>query len=453
MLVAFTPPGDLRVHSTFPECNSLGAGLNALYSPTLPTFAVNRYQSPPLVPNPSRYSSRTPLLPPLRCLLGLQTGDLRGHPTLTLPERRSLGVDLSRTPSLETHYITVLLFSAYERWPQVFYFFMTGLAPLLTILLRSSTDSNQRRSRLPRVVSDTHLVLLVIYLKPYPSQTKLIVGFAIFRHFTNFGVRVSSHKSSGVYRALRASQLFTSLHLLLPYHMATNDDSGYIYENLRAPANLYDDFKDGNITYADLRPFIDVKWGYGHQQVIIWLGFFKVQRRVLAERRVHDAIRALVPPVVYPCVGCSVRHREYYPLEEILAEGSGAHDSHSKSRLERRANGDDANPSSSSTASSPRCAPDYSPMSCLRTATTRSRLASTTCARARRGQHAKVGSRNAMDGACIRPAASAEARAYSPVVRFRQVYPEVNLGVYLRVHLQVILRSAERWTFRDAFLK
>ncbi|KAJ7150592.1 hypothetical protein C8R43DRAFT_1128059 [Mycena crocata] len=484
MLVAFTPPGDLRVHLTFPECNSLGAGLNALYSPTLPTFAVNRYQSPPLVPNPSRYSSRTPLLPPLRCLLGLQTGDLRGHPTLTLPERRSLGVDLSRTPSLETHYITVLLFSAYERWPQVFYFFMTGLAPLLTILLRSSTDSNQRRSRLPRVVSDTHLVLLVIYLKPYPSQTKLIVGFAISailpsprrtvhpvlapaaprlsakgytrrvsQSGSSFGVRVSSHKSSGVYRALRASQLFTSSTSCFRTTMATNDDSGYIYENLRAPANLYDDFKDGNITYADLRPFIDVKWGYtnelprrrreyrrceyGHQQVIIWLGFFKVQRRVLAERRVHDAIRALVPPVVYPCVGCSVRHREYYPLEEILAEGSGAHDSHSKSRLERRANGDDANPSSSSTASSPRCAPDYSPdvLPADRNYEVEIGLDNVRAGPPRTAR--QVGSRNAMDGACIRPAASAEARAYSPVVRFRQVYPEVNLGVYLRVHLQV----------------
>ncbi|KAJ7148986.1 hypothetical protein C8R43DRAFT_1128751 [Mycena crocata] len=79
------------------------------------------------------------------------TGDLRGHPTLTLPERKSLGVDLSRVPSLEIHYITVLLVSA-------------------------STDSNQRRSRLSRVVSDTHLVLLVSHLKPYPLQTKLIVG-------------------------------------------------------------------------------------------------------------------------------------------------------------------------------------------------------------------------------------------------------------------------------------
>ncbi|KAJ7075359.1 hypothetical protein C8R43DRAFT_1143809 [Mycena crocata] len=427
-----------------------------------PSPSVNHSAQVPIAalgPNPSRYSSRTPLLPPLRCLLGLQTGDLRGHPTLTLPERRSLGVDLSRTPSLETHYITVLLFSA-------------------------STDSNQRRSRLPRVVSDTHLVLLVIYLKPYPSQTKLIVGFAISailpsprrtvhpvlapaaprlsakgytrrvsQSGSSFGVRVSSHKSSGVYRALRASQLFTSSTSCFRTTMATNDDSGYIYENLRAPANLYDDFKDGNITYADLRPFIDVKWGYtnelprrrreyrrceyGHQQVIIWLGFFKVQRRVLAERRVHDAIRALVPPVVYPCVGCSVRHREYYPLEEILAEGSGAHDSHSKSRLERRANGDDANPSSSSTASSPRCAPDYSPdvLPADRNYEVEIGLDNVRAGPPRTAR--QVGSRNAMDGACIRPAASAEARAYSPVVRFRQVYPEVNLGVYLRVHLQV----------------
>ncbi|KAJ7141804.1 hypothetical protein C8R43DRAFT_1131416 [Mycena crocata] len=485
-----------------------------------PSPSVNHSAQVPIAalgPNPSRYSSRTPLLPPLRCLLGLQTGDLRGHPTLTLPERRSLGVDLSRTPSLETHYITVLLFSAYERWPQVFYFFMTGLAPLLTILLRSSTDSNQRRSRLPRVVSDTHLVLLVIYLKPYPSQTKLIVGFAISailpsprrtvvnwgRIFLNnpaapcacprcsqivcegvyakgyseisqsgssFGVRVSSHKSSGVYRALRASQLFTSSTSCFRTTMATNDDSGYIYENLRAPANLYDDFKDGNITYADLRPFIDVKWGYtnelprrrreyrrceyGHQRDHL----AGILQGTTSCSRWYVHFHLLIPPhfglTPGQSVGCMMPSAPWsrlwctpaldavfgigiYPLEEILAEGSGAHDSHSKSRLERRANGDDANPSSSSTASSPRCAPDYSPdvLPADRNYEVEIGLDNVRAGPPRTAR--QVGSRNAMDGACIRPAASAEARAYSPVVRFRQVYPEVNLGVYLRVHLQV----------------
>ncbi|KAJ7089501.1 hypothetical protein C8R43DRAFT_1142171 [Mycena crocata] len=243
-----------------------------------------------------------------------------------------------------------------------------------------------------------------------------------------------------MYRALRASQLFTSSTSCFRTTMATNDDSGYIYENLRAPENLYDNFKDGNITYVDLKPFIDIKWGYtnelprqrreycrceyGHQQVIIWLGFFRVQRRILGERQVHDAIRALVPPVVYPCIGCSVRHREYYPLEEILAEGSGAHDSHSKSRLERRANGDNTNPSS------PRCAPDYSPdvLPADRNYEVKIDLDNVRAGPPRTAR--QVGLRNAMDGACIHPATSAEARVYSLVV----VCPRLEVLSYLGEH-------------------
>ncbi|KAJ7736366.1 hypothetical protein DFH07DRAFT_779712 [Mycena maculata] len=60
----------------------------------------------------------------------------------------------------------------------------------------------------------------------------------------------------------------------------------------------YDEYTRGKISYADLKPFIDDKWGHtntlprrrreyrrcenGHHQVIIWLGFFKLQRRILA---------------------------------------------------------------------------------------------------------------------------------------------------------------------------
>ncbi|KAJ7148977.1 hypothetical protein C8R43DRAFT_1128741 [Mycena crocata] len=264
------------------------------------------------------------------------TGDLRGHPTLTLPERKSLGVDLSRVPSLEIHYITV----------------------------SASTDSNQRRSRLSRVVSDTHLVLLAtlsqfpLFYQVRAARLSIGDGFFLNKPAREWMVSASTKPNFGVKFPIGKSLRCTSEHaqiFWLPFErpssshppplatMATNDGSGYIYENLRAPANIYDDFKDGNITYAD------VKWGYTNE----------LPRRRREYRRCEYGHQQVISG------WDSSRYDVVFSLLEIDLDNMRA--------------------------GPPRTA-------------------------------RQVGTRNAMDRACIRPAASAEARAYSPVVRFRQIF-------------------------------
>ncbi|KAJ7149008.1 hypothetical protein C8R43DRAFT_952252 [Mycena crocata] len=139
------PPG----YWTLPECNSLGAGPNRRLGPQI-------------------HLTTSPLLPP------------------TLPTWTS-----DRRPSRSSHSDRV----NHSAWisAECRVLKSTTLRSFLSQRTRdgpSSTDSNQRRSRLSRVVSDTHLVLLREWMVSASTKPNFGVKFPIGK-----SLRLSTHKS------------------------------------------------------------------------------------------------------------------------------------------------------------------------------------------------------------------------------------------------------------------
>ncbi|KAJ7182284.1 hypothetical protein C8R43DRAFT_940439 [Mycena crocata] len=128
------------------------------------------------------------------------------------------------------------------------------------------------------------------------------------------------------------TNLRQAIEFALLRHRFRREGRGLLYLNGRVDTDTRDQYHDGRISLDVLLDVLEVKIGHTNSirrrrrqyricekgQVIIWHSFYVVRNRIIAEHLVHSSLKSIgIRPIIRPCPGCRVRHREYYPFRAI----------------------------------------------------------------------------------------------------------------------------------------
>ncbi|KAJ7468396.1 hypothetical protein B0H11DRAFT_1920960 [Mycena galericulata] len=120
--------------------------------------------------------------------------------------------------------------------------------------------------------------------------------------------------------------------LLAKRHAYKSDGPGVVYITSRLPYSIWNAYLQGHIQSSDLLDALEVKVGHtsniSRRQMeyrvcasgiaIRWHVAFRARKRILSEAIAHLLLRDMgAVPLVYPCPGCTVSHREYIPLRSV----------------------------------------------------------------------------------------------------------------------------------------